>query len=187
MRIPALIPTLLALSCCSGAADEKFRGDDGISASSTSQMEVHASNEVTGEGGPGIVDAGLQFDCTPIRVWDGDGPIWCAEGMRVRLNGIAAREIDGACREGHPCPDAGGAEARDALVGLVGEPVGSSQQGHILVEGPKLSCLSEGSALGTRTAAWCVSPRYGDLSCEMVSRGVALKWDQYWGQHECSG
>lgn len=42
--------------------------------------------------------AGVSFSCTPIAVWDGDGPIWCAEGPRIRLAGVAAREIDGSCR-----------------------------------------------------------------------------------------
>jgi endonuclease YncB( thermonuclease family) len=45
-----------------------------------------------------IMPAGQTFECTPIRVWDGDGPVWCAEGSRIRLSGIAAREIDGTCR-----------------------------------------------------------------------------------------
>ena len=38
-----------------------------------------------------IVAAGQTFTCTPTHVWDGDGPIWCAEGPHVRLSGIAAR------------------------------------------------------------------------------------------------
>ncbi len=25
-----------------------------------------------------IVAAGTDFACTPVRVWDGDGPVWCA-------------------------------------------------------------------------------------------------------------
>jgi endonuclease YncB( thermonuclease family) len=44
-----------------------------------------------------IVPAGQTFQCTPTRVWDGDGPIWCGEGPRIRLSGIAAREMDGSC------------------------------------------------------------------------------------------
>jgi len=67
-----------------------------------------------------IVAAGQTFICTPIRVWDGDGPIWCAEGPRIRLAGIAAREIDGTCRPAHPCPPADARRARDHLVGLLG-------------------------------------------------------------------
>lgn len=42
-----------------------------------------------------VVPHGEAFECTPVAVWDGDGPIWCAEGPRLRLAGIAARELDG--------------------------------------------------------------------------------------------
>ena len=69
-----------------------------------------------------VVPASQNFACTPIHVWDGDGPVWCAEGPRVRLSGIAAREIDGTCRSNQPCPSASAEEARDTLVALVGEP-----------------------------------------------------------------
>lgn len=63
-----------------------------------------------------IVPASQEFTCTPTRVWDGDGPIWCEEGPRIRLTGIATRELDGTCREDQPCPDASGERARNALV-----------------------------------------------------------------------
>lgn len=59
------------------------------------------------------------FVCTPIAVWDGDGPIWCEEGPKIRISSIAAREIDGSCRPGHPCPRPSGEAARDALVELL--------------------------------------------------------------------
>lgn len=29
------------------------------------------------------------FVCTPVAVWDGDGPVWCKEGLRLRIAGIA--------------------------------------------------------------------------------------------------
>ena len=67
-----------------------------------------------------VVPADEEFTCTPTRVWDGDGPVWCKEGPRIRLAGIAAREIDDSCRSNQPCPTASGAEARDALVKLIG-------------------------------------------------------------------
>src|SRR4028118_43364 len=60
----------------------------------------------------GPLAAEALFICTPVEVWDGDGPIWCAEGPRVRLAGIAARELDETCRPGHPCPRARGRRAR---------------------------------------------------------------------------
>ncbi|MDP9413766.1 MAG: hypothetical protein M3Q08_06680 [Pseudomonadota bacterium] len=129
--------------------------------------------------------AGERFACTPTRVYDGDGPIWCAEGPRVRLAGIAAREMDGTCRPGHPCPAVSAEASRDHLAALVGRPMGRSEQGHILVEGPTLTCVSNGSAGGRRVAAWCVSPTAGDLSCQMVRDDYALKWPRYWKEHRC--
>ena len=55
-----------------------------------------------GKASPQVVPAGQSFQCTPTLVWDGDGPIWCAEGPRIRIAGVAAREIDGSCRPGQP-------------------------------------------------------------------------------------
>ncbi|MAY21038.1 MAG: hypothetical protein CL955_10515 [Erythrobacteraceae bacterium] len=131
------------------------------------------------------VPAGEVFVCTPSHVWDGDGPIWCEEGPRIRLSGIAAREMEGTCSDGHPCPSASAEEARDALVKLLGEPVGVGRHGPVLVRGPTMQCTSAGSAGGNRTAAWCLSPRGGDISCAMVTGGWAARWDRYWGEHRC--
>ena len=132
-----------------------------------------------------IVPAGETFTCTPTRVWDGDGPVWCEEGPRIRLSGIAARELDGSCRPDNPCPRADAIEARDALVALVGRTIGIGSHGHIMVDGPTMRCVSTGSAGGNRTAAWCVSPRGGDLSCAMVRGGWAVRWERYWKEHKC--
>jgi endonuclease YncB( thermonuclease family) len=60
------------------------------------------------------VPAGRTFRCTPVAVWDGDGPVWCAEGPRVRIAGVAAREMDGSCKPNQPCPSVGAGEARNA-------------------------------------------------------------------------
>ena len=129
--------------------------------------------------------AGTTFTCTPTHVWDGDGPVWCEEGPRIRLSGIAAREMDGTCRPGHPCPDASPEAAKAALVDLIGKPEGESEYGHTLVRGPAMRCVSTGSAGGDRTGAWCVSPRGGDLSCAMVRGGWAARWARYWKDHQC--
>lgn len=131
------------------------------------------------------VPSGQAFTCTPTAVWDGDGPIWCAEGPHVRLAGVAAREMDGSCGAGHPCPDADPVAARDYLARLVGEPQGRNRTGHILVRGPAMACSSRGAAGGNRTAAFCTSPRSGDLSCAMLRSGQAARWDKYWGKHRC--
>jgi endonuclease YncB( thermonuclease family) len=91
-----------------------------------------------------VVPTGENFTCTPVRVWDGDGPVWCKEGPRIRLAGIAAREIDDSCRFNQPCPTASGAEARDALVRLLGVPTGRSKEGHVLVSGTIVFLLRVG-------------------------------------------
>ena len=132
-----------------------------------------------------IVAAGTTFTCTPTRVWDGDGPIWCAEGPRIRLAGIAAREADGTCRPNQPCPRASATAARDRLVELIGRPIGRSREGHVLVRGEPMECTSVGSAGGSRTAAWCVQPDGLDLSCAMVEEGLALRWQRYGRGHRC--
>jgi endonuclease YncB( thermonuclease family) len=132
-----------------------------------------------------IVAAGLTFTCTPIAVWDGDGPIWCAEGPRVRIAGVAAHEMDGTCKANQPCPAVGAVDARNRLVALFGGPQGTLPNGHIRVRAAPMACHSEGSAGGARTAAWCRSTAFGDLSCAVVRVGAAVKWVRYWRGHQC--
>lgn len=153
-------------------------------AAAVAALFVGVPSTAQARGAP-IIAAGSAFTCTPVAVWDGDGPIWCAEGPKVRLAGIAAREIDGSCRPGHPCPRRSGIVARDALVGLLGGPRGIAATGHVRVRGPALSCRSAGDGKGGRTAAWCTAPRSGDLSCALVDGGFALRWDRYWRSGQC--
>lgn len=131
------------------------------------------------------VPSGKAFACTAVAVWDGDGPIWCEEGPRIRLAGVAARELDGRCRSNHPCPQPNGIAARNALVGLLGGSRGTLSTGHVKVTAIRLKCVSEGDGKGGRTAAWCVAPRVGDLSCALIEKGVALRWDRYWRDGHC--
>jgi hypothetical protein len=132
-----------------------------------------------------VIPADQTFACTPVAVWDGDGPIWCAEGPKVRIAGVAAREIDGSCRPRQPCPPISGRQARDRLVQLLGRSRGSLPDGHIRVLSATMTCLSDGPAGGSRTAAWCRSPVFGDLSCAVVRQGGAVRWPRYWRRHDC--
>lgn len=132
-----------------------------------------------------IVPAGQVFACTPVRVWDGDGPIWCAEGPRVRLAAIGARELDGSCRRRQPCPKMSGVAARDVLVRLLGGARGMTRDGHVIVAGPRLRCRSAGSARGDRTAAWCALPGGRDVSCALVTAGAAARWRYFGGDRVC--
>lgn len=132
-----------------------------------------------------VVVANSAFTCTPTAVWDGDGPIWCAEGPKVRLVGIAAREIDETCRVNHPCANMSGRAARDQLVHLLGGPRGMLPTGHVKVSAPALRCVSDGSAGGSRTAAWCRTAAGVDLSCALIRSGAAVVWQRYWRRHRC--
>lgn len=76
-------------------------------------------------------------------------------------------------------------QARDALVDVIGSLQGVSREGHMLVAGPTMMCRSEGSAGGSRTAAWCTSPKSGDVSCAMVRTRTVLTWPRYWRNHRC--
>jgi endonuclease YncB( thermonuclease family) len=133
-----------------------------------------------------IVRAGQTFTCTPVAVYDGDGPVWCAErGIKIRIAGVAAREMDGTCRSNQPCPAVDATDARDRLVRILGGPRGALPQGHIVVRSATMTCRSEGSAGGSRTAAWCISPVFGDLSCAVVQAGGAVRWARFWRNHHC--
>lgn len=132
-----------------------------------------------------VVAAGATFTCTPIAVYDGDGPIWCVEGPKVRLAGIAAREMDGTCNPGQPCPAASATDARDQLVRLLGGARGTIPTGHVRVRAGAMRCLSDGGAGGSRTAAWCTTSKGLDLNCAMIASGMALRWERYWRGHKC--
>lgn len=132
-----------------------------------------------------VIASGTVFICTPTAVWDGDGPVWCAEGPKVRIAGVAAREMDGSCKSNQPCPPVSGTDARDRLVRIFGGPKGKRPEGHIVVRSAPMTCLSEGSARGSRTAAWCKSRSIGDLSCTVVRLGGAVRWPRYWRNHRC--
>ncbi len=132
-----------------------------------------------------VVPVGHSFLCTPTRVWDGDGPIWCAEGPRVRLAAIGVRELDGSCRRYQLCPAMSGIEARDVLVRMLGGARGIASTGHIIVRGPVMTCRSRGDGKGNRTAATCTVPGLGDLSCALVRAKAALPWRAFGGARVC--
>jgi endonuclease YncB( thermonuclease family) len=107
---------------------------------------------------------GPRFDCRVTGVHDGDGPIYCASGEKVRLTAIAARETDGRCAPGHPCPAASAAAATDAL--------------RRLAMGQTLVCEKTGTSYG-RVTAWCWRDDGVELNCAMVEGGTAAYWRRY--------
>lgn len=115
------------------------------------------------------------FLCTPIAVWDGDGPVVCREGPKIRIADIAAREMDGSCRPGHPCPRSSGIQARDALVTLLGGPRGRWKTGHIVVRYPAMRCSGRGASF-SRTVASCTLADGRDLGRAMIATRTVLPW-----------
>lgn len=123
------------------------------------------------DAAPTIVNtaSGSRFQCTVLSVYDGDGPINCAEvdaqgkHVSVRLRGIEARDADNSCSRAELCPQATGAEAKAALTKLA---VG------------RLECVSFGPSY-ERVDASCVAPTGLDLSCEMIRSGMAMRWPEY--------
>lgn len=122
------------------------------------------------EGGAG------RFPCTVASITDGD-TLRCRETdqdgrqIRVRVSGINARETDGTCSPGHPCPDATASAATAAL--------------RRLASGQVLLCRAVGMSY-RRVAAFCSNEAGTDLSCAMVASGTAARWDRHWGRHRCS-
>lgn len=111
---------------------------------------------------------GAQFPCTVLSVYDGDGPINCAEidaqgrQVSVRLRGIEAREPDNSC-QAEICPEMSGEEAKATLTRLA---VG------------RLQCTSFGPSYN-RIDASCRNPADVDISCEMIRSGAAVRWPEY--------
>lgn len=121
------------------------------------------------------VDSADSFTCTVASITDGD--TWrCAERgpdgrqIRVRLAGVNAREVDGSCGVGHPCPVASAEDATTALAGLA--------------DGQVLTCQANGSTHG-RIAAFCRRSDGLDLSCAMLETGTVARWDRHWRGHRC--
>ena len=141
----------------------------------TSGRPMLVSGIQTAGGAISQVIGGERFTCTVASITDGD-TFRCEQrdlrgrSIRVRLSGVAARESDGSCSLGHPCPNASADAATAELRGLA--------------LGWSLSCRKVGATYG-RVAAFCKRADGVDLSCAMVASGTALKWQRYWGWHRC--
>lgn len=98
-----------------------------------------------------------EFVCTGTKDHDGDCPIQSAEGPKVRLAAIAARELDETCSPGHPCPDASGASAQAAL--------------EHLALGQTLAREATGTSYG-RVTAWCRRPTVPNSTARWFARAT---------------
>lgn len=103
------------------------------------------------------------FSCQVASIHDGD-TLRCADGVRIRLHAVAAREIDETCAPGHPCPAATAASAKSELVRLAA--------------GDTLTCVQTGTSYD-RITAICRNSRGIEINCGMVRSGTAVVWPRF--------
>lgn len=113
--------------------------------------------------------AGDRFTCAVASITDGD-TLRCTDGTRVRIAGINAREKDGSCKNGAPCPLASDYEATAALSAIA--------------SGETLECQANGTTYN-RVAAFCRTAAGVDVSCAMLDGGTVARWDRHWNGHSC--
>lgn len=116
------------------------------------------------EANAGASKVGSRFSCRVTGVHDGDGPIYCAGGPKIRLTAVAARETDGSCSPGHPCPKASAEAATRAL--------------DKLTRGQVLNCEKTGTSY-SRVTAWCWRSDGVEINCALVRGGTAAYWPKY--------
>lgn len=104
-----------------------------------------------------------RFSCNVAYVNDGD-TLRCADGVRVRLHAVAARETDETCSPGHPCPAASAASAKAQLESLVG--------------GETISCQRTGKSYN-RITAICWTPAQVEVNCAMIRSGTTVVWERF--------
>ncbi len=118
------------------------------------------------------VTTGQSFTCTVIRVHDGDGPLTCANGVKIRIAGVQAPDFESAepCRVGKPgyvCDDTRARAAQRVTAGLT--------------LGKRLHCTAVDKSWN-RVVARCWLPDNRSLTCAVIARG-GWAWPEYWRRY----
>jgi endonuclease YncB( thermonuclease family) len=103
------------------------------------------------------------LSCAVAYINDGD-TLRCRDGTRIRLHAVAAREHDGSCSPGHPCPSASAAAATAEL--------------RRLASGLTITCHPTGRSYN-RVTAICWTPSGEEINCSMIRSGAAALWDRF--------
>lgn len=111
---------------------------------------------------PAPAQSARDFRCQVASITDGD-TLRCQDGTRIRLHAIAARETDGSCSPGHPCPSASASVSREALTRLAGR---------------EIECDRVGTSYN-RVTAICWNSAGVEINCAMVRSGAAALWDRF--------
>lgn len=114
------------------------------------------------------------FTCEVVRVHDGDGPLWCRSGEKVRVAGVQAPDFTSAepCRArraAYVCDDAAAERARAVATRLT--------------LSRRLSCQPVDRSY-SRVVARCTLPDGRSLSCALLAAGAAQRWDRYWRRYK---
>jgi endonuclease YncB( thermonuclease family) len=110
------------------------------------------------------------FACEVVRVHDGDGPLWCANGVKIRVAGIQAPDFEdaGPCRAGRAEFVCSNAQAERCRVIV-----------ERLTLHRSLTCEPFGKSYD-RVVARCRFADGRDLACTIIAVGAATRWDRYW-------
>lgn len=113
------------------------------------------------------------FLCVVTGVHDGDGPIYCANGITVRVAGVQAPDYENTtpCREhraDYTCSDSAADRSRAITTSLVLHQT--------------LSCEPVGKSY-SRVVARCQLPNGNSLSCALIAHGAAVRWERYWRKY----
>ena len=120
------------------------------------------------------VDLPPAFACEVVRVHDGDGPLWCRSGQKVRVAGVQAPDFTSAepCRTGranYVCDDQAAERARAVATRLT--------------LNQRLFCQPVDRSY-SRVVARCTLPDGRSLSCALLAAGAAQRWDRYWRRYK---
>ena len=113
------------------------------------------------------------FICEVVRVHDGDGPLWCRDGRKVRVAGVRAPDFTSA----EPC--------RTGKAGYVCDDVRAAASQRIaarLTLGKRLACRPVDRSY-SRVVARCTLPDGRSLSCALIAAGAADVWASYWRRY----
>lgn len=134
--------------------------------------------------------------CLAIAIHDVDGPIRCQTGEKIRLQGIGATEMSGACDPKQPCVVGDPFDQRRRMAAALGAEIDRedrlkdgtiNRNGQLWLKNPiRLRCEITGSSY-KRLNAWCRLPDGRDVSCIAISAGVAARWPQYDSRNRLKG
>ena len=119
---------------------------------------------------------GAPFTCVVVRVHDGDGPLWCASGITVRIAGVQAPDYEDA----EPCRRAGARRANHTCDTVAADR--GQQIVERLVLRQTLMCQPVAMSYARRVARCTLADRRS-LSCAVIATGAAVRWDQYCWQY----